>query len=166
MSNPSLEGLVNKDKYQVFVFSSPSPIPLSFARHTWLVVNKIGVLDRYEVFHFKNSKGLCANSLNTGYLYKNYYSPFQGIGMFFLSKKRFFWHARLECEVNCSPEIMQKLIGTIENSMVNYPYINQYFPLGPNSNTYPVWILSQFPEIKFSLPANAIGKNFTFQKSS
>ena len=31
--------LVKNDMYQVFLFSSPVPIPFFFARHCWFVIN-------------------------------------------------------------------------------------------------------------------------------
>ena len=53
-SNSPFEGLIKKDKYQVFVFANPAPIPISFARHPWFVLNKKGIISRWEVLHFKN----------------------------------------------------------------------------------------------------------------
>lgn len=160
MNNTNLENLVDKSKYQVFVLSSPSPIPLSFARHTWFVVNKMGILDRYEIFHLKNSKGTRTDCISNGYLYKNYYPPFQGIGIFFSNRKKFFWKARLEYKLEDNQDTVKKLITEIENSLLDYPYKDQYYGLGPNSNSYPMWILNKFPEIKVKLPYNAVGRNF------
>ena len=37
-----LEKLLNKDKYQVFLFTCPAIMPFSFAVHPWLVVNNKG----------------------------------------------------------------------------------------------------------------------------
>lgn len=159
MNNTNLEKLVEKNKYQVFVLSSPSPIPLSFARHTWFVTNKLGVLDRYEIFHKKDAKSSNPEYVNNGYLYKNYFTPFQGIEMFFYNEKN-FWGARLECELVSEQDLIKKVIEAIENSFTNYPYTNKYNLLGPNSNSYPMWILNKFPEIKVKLPYNAVGRNF------
>lgn len=159
MTYNDLEKLVDENKYQVFILSSPSPIPLSFARHTWFVTNKLGVLDRYEIFHKKDAKSSNPECVKNGYLYKNYFAPFQGIEMFFYNEKK-FWNAHFECDLEGDQNLIKKVIETIEDSFVNYPYANKYNLLGPNSNSYPVWILNKFPELKVRLPRNAIGKNF------
>jgi hypothetical protein len=159
MKNVNLESLIDKNSYQVFVLSSPSPIPLSFARHTWFVVNKMGTLDRYEIFHKKDAKSPNPECINNGYMYKNYFPPFQGIEMFFYNETK-FWNARLEFELAGEQDLIKKVIEVIENSFTNYPYTNKYNLLGPNSNSYPMWILNKFPEIKVRLPHNAIGRNF------
>jgi hypothetical protein len=155
----NLENLIDKSKYQVFVLSSPSHVPLCFARHTWFVVNKMGTLDRYEVFHKKGAQSSNPKYANSGYMYKNYFPPFQGIEMFFHDETR-FWNARLECELEGEQDLIKKVIEAIENSFNNYPYTNKYNLLGPNSNSYPMWILNKFPEIKVRLPNNAVGRNF------
>ncbi len=155
----NFEHLIDKNKYQVFIFSSPSPIPLCFARHTWFVVNKMGALDRYEIFHKKDAKSPNPACTNNGYLYKNYFAPFQGIEMFFYDEQR-FWDAHFECELKGDQDLIKSIVATIEDSFATYPYTNKYNLLGPNSNSYPIWILNKFPEIKVRLPYNAIGKNF------
>ena len=58
--------------------------------------------------HKKNAKSPNPECVNNGYLYKNYYTPFQGIGIFFSSRKRFFWRARLECEIVGEKDLIEK----------------------------------------------------------
>jgi len=48
--------LVNKEIYQVFLFSSKCPFPFPFARHYWFVENQKGNLRRIEVFNTLNKK--------------------------------------------------------------------------------------------------------------
>ncbi len=52
------------------------------------------------------------------------------------------------------------LIDLIESSFEEYPSVETYSLLGPNSNTYTQWVLDQFPETKMQLPWNAVGKKY------
>lgn len=70
------EKLINKDKYQVFLFCCPTWIPSNFARHPWFVINKKGKISRYEVGYLKNK-----NYFESKHFYKDFLPPFQGIGI-------------------------------------------------------------------------------------
>lgn len=48
--------LVNNDKYAVYLLSSRAYIPFGFARYPWFVLNKNGVLSRWEIRHYKKYK--------------------------------------------------------------------------------------------------------------
>lgn len=150
-----LENLVNKEKYQVFVLACPAYIPFNFVRHTWFVLNKKGLISRWEVRHYKN-----ISLKDFGHIHLNEQPPFLGINVSFFIKKH-FWKAELlgyiEGEEN-SPA--QRAIGLIENSEKNYPYSSQYSFLGPNCNTYIQWILNKFPEFNIKLSWNFMGKEF------
>lgn len=150
-----LEDLVKKDKYQVFVLSCPASIPFSVFRHLWIVINKKGKLERYEVRHFKNQ------NTNLGYLHINDQSPFSGIYKFLFIKKHFFWKPTLLKQAEGDENSLAfKIIDFVEKSEKNYTYLNTYFPTGPNSNTYVSWILKNFPEFELKLDWFYIGKNY------
>ena|SRR6185437_1902836 len=151
-----LEQFLNKDKYQVLLFTCPATVPFIFARHPWLVVNNRGVVSRWEVFwEPRRSK------TSWGHLHKDFYPPTQGIEMFFFSSNFFFGQGTMHGYVEGGEgSVAQKMAEVIESSPQTYPYCNQYALKGPNSNTYVQWVLSQFPESGLKLPWNAFGKNF------
>ncbi|KKT21937.1 MAG: hypothetical protein UW07_C0051G0001, partial [Candidatus Nomurabacteria bacterium GW2011_GWF2_43_8] len=72
MNNKELEKLIDKDKYQVFLYACPANVPLNFASHPWFVVNKLGSVSRWEVL-FRNTP----HSTKWGHLYMNFFPPFQ-----------------------------------------------------------------------------------------
>ncbi|MFA6523897.1 MAG: hypothetical protein WC264_01435 [Candidatus Paceibacterota bacterium] len=114
MSDEIGENLIKKDKYQVFLFASPASFPISFAKHSWFVLNKKGVISRWEVMHFKNKF-----NKDFKYLHLNNRAPFLGIGLIWPISK-FFWKAKLlgyiEGEENST---VKKMIEFIENSEKN-----------------------------------------------
>jgi len=155
----NFEDLIKKDKYQVFVCACPAYFPFNLAKHPWFVLNKKGLISRWEVRHYKNEM-----NKNSKYLYFNVQPPFQGINLSFFIKK-YFWKTELlgliEGEEN---SITQKIIEFIESSKENYPYCNQYSFFGPNSNTYIQWVLDNFPEFPVKLSWRFFGKNFKIKK--
>lgn len=157
--NKDFQNLINKDKYQIFVFISPASFPISFAIHPWFVLNKKGEISRWEVMHYKNKL-----NKDFGYLHLNNRAPFLGIGLIWLVGK-FFWKPELlgyiEGDENSTA---QKTIDFIENSKNAYLYLHKYSFLGPNSNTYLQWILNKFPEFKIKLSWRFIGKNFKIKE--
>lgn len=143
------DNLIDKDKYQVFVFCCPAYFPFNFFRHPWFVINKKGEISRYEIRDTFNKK-------NHSYLLINNQPPFEGITKtFFVDKK---WDATLLGSVE--GDIAQKIIMTIEYTPSEYPYCNNYSGVGPNSNTYLRWVLNKFPEFKIHLSWRFIGKDF------
>ena len=150
-NNQKFEDLINKDKYQIFVFCCPSFIPVNFARHPWFVINKRGEIHRYEIGDIK---------IGDSYIHKDIFPPFQGTEYTRLIKNH-FWKAELlgflEGDENSTAF---KAIEFIEDSSNTYPYCNKYRILGPNSNTYLKNILNKFPEFGIRLSWRFIGKEF------
>jgi hypothetical protein len=156
MNAEKFEKLIDKNKFQVFVFISPAWLPICFADHSWLVVNRMGNISRWEVL-FQNKR---KDGTDFGHLHKNFFLPWQGIEIIPLFKK-ILWPSKLLIILDNfnNPEV-EKLVNIVENSGRIYPYWNKYFLTGPNSNTYVQWILNRFPELKIKLPWNAFGKNY------
>lgn len=143
------ENLINKDKYQVFIFCCPAHFPFNYFRHPWFVLNKKGEISRWEIKYIINKK-------NNSYLFINNQSPFEGIEKtFFVNKK---WDASLLGSVE--DDMAAKVIDFIEDSPKNYPYCKRYSYVGPNSNTYIQRVLSKFPEFNIKLSNRFIGKDF------
>lgn len=148
--------LIDNDKYQVFLMTCPLHFPLIFLSHNWLVINKKGVLERWETGYRKN-----IGEENWNYLRKNVLgcSPFDGIHIFPGNKSR--WKGEIIGFTSGDEESLARgMIDFIEDSPNSYTYSDKYSFLGPNSNTYPQWVLNHFPEFKVLLPVNAIGKNY------
>lgn len=58
-------------------------------------------------------------------------------------------------------EAAEKLVPEIALAVASYPYPNQYsYWPGPNSNTFTAYLGRQIPELKLTLPSNAIGKDY------
>jgi hypothetical protein len=143
------EDLINKDKYQVFVFYCPAYFPFNYFRHPWFVLNKKGEISRWEIRHYINKKIL-------SYLFVDYQTPFEGTNMTYLINKK--WDASLLGSVE--DDMAAKVIDFIEDSPKNYPYCKKYSYIGPNSNTYIQRVLSKFPEFNIKLSNRFIGKDF------
>ncbi len=154
------ESLLDKEKYQVFLFVCPASMPIYFtgARHSWLVVNKRGVVSRWEVF-WRPTRG----EESWGYLHKDFHTPTQGIEKFFFLKKPFWGPGKLVGYVEGDEQsVAGQMANFIEASPKTYPYRDTYTLTGPNSNTYAQWVLNKFPQSGLRLPWNCFGKNYTF----
>lgn len=153
--NLVMEKRINKDKYQVFLFTCPANLPFSFGRHPWFVVNMKGDISRWEVL-WENEA--CPDSW--GHLHRNMFPPFKGIGILPFYYK-ILWPGKylghIEGDEN---SVAKRMADFILNSPKNYPLCNNYRLSGPNSNTYGQWILNRFPEFKAKLQVNAIGKKY------
>lgn len=79
MNEEEFSKLINKKKYQVFLFSSPVPIPLNFAIHTWFVINLKGKIHRWEFGSFKGS----SHENGIGVL-KDFLKPTDGMNFYLL----------------------------------------------------------------------------------
>lgn len=142
-----MKHLINKNKYQVFFLFCKARFPFSFALHTWIVINEKGKLTRYEVAHFKQKN----------HLIKNNWKPFLGVNKFFFYNGLF---SKTHLLYYFEDSIGKKFVDIIKKSENNYPYLNKYSLLGPNSNTYTQWVMNQLPNLKLHLPKNAYGKNY------
>jgi len=157
MDDAGFRTLVKTDLYQVFLFTCPASLPISFAAHPWFVVNKKGALSRWEIF-WKQEKEWRAR---WGYLHGDFYPPFQGIPIFYPSE-RFHWqrlHLRGMVEGSEGSDA-QRMADLIEASPQNYPYRDEYSFFGPNSNTYAQWAIDHSPGCGLELPWNAFGKGY------
>jgi len=155
MTSEEFDKLIDKNKYQVFVFTCRAVLPFFFARHPWFVINKKGMISRWDVNFRKNR---CKTAWN--HLHKNLLPPTQGIAVIpYLDK--IFWKSKLlDYKEGQENSVISKAVNFIENSNNSYPYCNEYRLLGPNSNTYAQWVLNKFPELNIKLPWNSIGKNY------
>lgn len=162
MPQKSFRELINKNLYQVFLFTCRAGLPFSLSSHPWFVCSKKGELSRWEILFRKNQCPTC-----WGHLHLNYLPPASGIEvspitlkiMPFLSKPH--WQGeivgRFEGGDNSTTP---KMIEFIENSPDTYPFCNKYSFFGPNSNTYAEWVIRHFPESNFKLPKNSFGRYY------
>jgi hypothetical protein len=145
---------VDNSKYQVFIYGSRTHLPLFFAWHSWVVINKKGSVARWEVLYKKNKER------SLGYLHIDDEPPFLGLSIFPLLRK-FFRKAKLLGFIEGdSGSLAESVVSFVENSKTTYPYLHRYFLIGPNSNTYTEWILHKFPQWPLKLPWNFIGKDY------
>lgn len=130
----------------------PAHFPFCFAEHTWIVTNRKGKMNRWEVLHRLNHK-----KNNWGYIHKDDLPVFSGITIFPYINK-FYWPSSIVKVVNESKKYdLCAIFDFIEQSPYNYTNKNHYSLIGPNSNTYTNWILRNFSKISVTLPINAIG---------
>jgi Protein of unknown function (DUF3750) len=155
MTSQECEKLIDKNKYQVFICTSFCSFPFNFALHPWFVINKKGVISRWDVIDWKN-----INDTSCKHLHKNFLPPWKGLWMVRYVVKISHKASLFSIIEGDENSIARKMADFIENSPKIYPYCNKYHFVGPNSNTYVQWILNQFPELKIKLPWNCFGKNF------
>lgn len=157
MKLPLSENLIEDDKYQVLVCSSPANIIVGFAAHTWFVVNRKGTIARWEMLFDKKDR-----EQSVGYLNKDYFDPFTGIEVL-PGWRKYMWKGSVRGVVSGGEDSAAgKMINVIENSFKAYPFVEKYSLLSANSNTYTQWVLDQFPDVDIELPWNAIGKKFKY----
>lgn len=150
------QDLINPNTYQVFLFTCPAGLPISLARHPWFLINKKGVLSRYELF-WRPQKW----EQRWGHIHRDFYTPYSGIAIYPFTEK-FLWksitlHGHVEGDEN---SLAYEMITHIEASVSEYPFAFTYSFTGPNSNTYAQWILNQFPDCNMQLPWNCFGKDW------
>ncbi len=120
------------------------------------MTNKRGKVERWEVWQNKNS-----NRTSWEYVHKNLSEPSIGINKY--SWKSF---PRNKSKIigyfyGGKNSLAEKIIEFVEKNAKNYPFKSKYkIYSGPNSNTFPQWIINKFPKTKWKLPWNAFGKNF------
>ncbi|MBI5457830.1 DUF3750 domain-containing protein [Candidatus Kaiserbacteria bacterium] len=155
MQAAQLDGLLDKDKCQVFLFTCPATLPFSFSPHPWFIVNQKGTISRWEIFWWPEKQW----NLRWGHLHKDFYQPLEGIPLlFFLPRLLWPQHRLLGYIEGGDDSIAARMADTIMNSFRTYPYCHQYLLRGPNSNSYVQWVLDKFPDSGLRLPWNAFGK--------
>lgn len=146
------------ETYSVELWQTKMPWPLSLAVHTWFVIEKFGVRDRYEVWAtFGKFTGSTVR--------KNAVLPQQGFRRSFFDDPI---KPRKLTVAHCCGSItgregsdVEKLYTSICQSPENYPWLTRYrlWP-GPNSNTYTAYFLKKYPQLTLKLPYTAVGKNW------
>lgn len=158
---PLSKDLIDYNKCQILVCSSPANIMVGFARHTWFLINRKGKINRWEVLHFKKTRGF-----SDGYIHKDHFDCFEGIELW-PHYSRYHWKGTvLGIITGDEQSLAATMANFIENSFETYPAKETYSLLGPNSNTYTQWVLDHFPETNIHLPWNAIGKRYALKKPS
>lgn len=155
-----IKNLIDNNKYQVFLMTCHCNLPAAFASHNWFAINKKGIIERWESGYTEDY-----GEQSWGYLRKNtmHCTPFDGITIIPMMGKFFRWKGKLIGFIEeDSNSLAKRMIDFIENSPNTYPYPSKFSLFGPNSNTYPQWILDHFPDSGLSLPWNAVGKNYKF----
>jgi hypothetical protein len=160
-----VEGLIDKDKYQVFLLVCPATLPFSFAVHPWFALNRKGIISWYGIGWRKARTGdevFWEHSCKEcrGHLHVDTKHIGEGIAMFpFVSWP--LWPGRVLGFIEGGEgSLASEMLECVEQSIVAYPYTQTYRLRGPNSNTYVQWVLDQFPESGLRLPWNAFGKNY------
>lgn len=147
---------VKKDRYQVFLFTSPLPFPFNAWVHAWIVCNEKGKITRYEVMNFRNKI-----DKEKGYLQVNMFEPWKGMYVFgLLGGPK--WKGKLVEVIEGDKNSTAARIGKfMRENLMKYPYkdVYHYVP-GPNSNTFIQSLLNRFPDCEFKLPRNAPGKGY------
>ncbi len=147
--------ILDNSKYQVFICASHAHIPFSLAMHSWIVINKKGTLERWEVLFTAKD-----DATSWGHLHKDPLPPFQGISILPFIKK-YFWKSMLLGYIEGEEgSYVNRIIHFIEQSKDTYPYRYYYMMTGPNSNTFVEWVLDAFPEFNLKLPMEFIGKQY------
>lgn len=154
MDQQEFNNMIQDTDYHFFVFSCPAIVPFHFALHTWVVlVYPDGKIIRWDLCHFKNKK-----NPSLGYLHENFLPAWKGISKYFWRNKEYYESNLLyHCSGNWD-SLSYKIVSFMEDIDDQYPYKGAYRLVWHNSNYFTQWILHQFPEIKFELPRNAVGK--------
>ncbi len=118
-----------------------------FADHTWIAIKPKGAAyyTRYEVMGFylrRNSSAIRVSETET---------PDQ---RWYGSEPKLLRDLR-------GPEA-EAVVAAVPKAVESYPYPNTYvvWP-GPNSNTFIAHIAREIPDLRLTMPGNAIGKDFT-----
>ncbi len=155
MNKIELSKLVDNNKYQVFLFSSPVPIPLNIFVHTWFVINFKGKIRRWEFGRFRGSP----YKNGVGVL-KNFFEETEGMNIYFWKRNPRFNSKLVDFIEGDDNSVANALAKYIEEYSNTYPLKTKYSMTGPNSNSFMQWILNKFPKVNMKLPRNAIGKGY------
>ena len=117
-----------------------------FAVHTWIAVKPQNAPNYtvYEVVGFRVKRGLPALTISEQ-----------------VHPDRYWYGAKPELIYNQQGKKASELIPKIEDAVNRYPWKNNYrvFP-GPNSNTFPAWVIKEVDGLNASLPLKAIGSGY------
>ena len=116
-----------------------------FAVHTWIAVKPRDAerYTRYEVMGWGVDRGTPAVRVNR------------------MGPDNYWFGARPDVLADHRGAGVDEMIAKIEAAVRAYPYPTSYrtWP-GPNSNTFTAYVARAVPELRLSLPATAIGKDF------
>lgn len=152
--------LLKNNQYQVFFFTSPLPFPFIFLKHSWIVMNFKGKIERWDVWEWKNR-----GKNNLGHLSLNLYPPTLGTSIFYgrsSSPKKLRYNSKLIGIISGNRgSKTEKIMRRIRNNIKNYKFKDTFnmFP-GPNCNTFTQWILNSFSKSNIRLSWTAIGKDY------
>lgn len=154
MNQKEFQNIIQDTDYHFFVFSCPAIVPFHLAIHTWIVIKYPNwKIARRDLCHFKNQE-----DPSLGYLHKNFLPAWKGLSKYFWESNAYHKSTLL---YHCSGNWMSlsyKIISFIEEYGEAYPHKWEYRLVWHNSNYFTQWIVKHFPEMKFALPRNAIGK--------
>ena len=153
MKEKDFNKLIKKNKYQVFLFSSPIPFPLNFAQHTWFVINLKGKIHRWEFGKFRGSP----HKNNIGVL-KDFFNPTKGMNTYLWKDNPRFKSKLIKQIEGGENSIAKQMALFIEKNSNKYPLKKVYSLTKANSNSFIKWIINKFPKSNFKLPFNAFGK--------
>lgn len=142
---------------RVFLLDSRLPFPIAFARHAWFVIQRGEELHRWEFGKFQLGRQPGGFGLH-----HNILPPFAGLVRRVGAGAQGKRHPAVLRAFAERPDTAQALAHFIETRSREYPGLQRYHYLGPNSNTYVQWVLNQFPELDWQLPWNAFGKGYRF----
>lgn len=122
-----------------------------FSRHTWIATKEKDA-ETYLVFHVL--------------LWGVYFGADGVVVVQEDLPDRFWYGAKPEIIFSASGAEAEKIIPQIYAATESYPYQKSYraYP-GPNSNTFVSHVIRSIPDIKISLPNNAIGKDWLCDKN-
>ena len=175
MDEKEFKKLVKKNKYQIFLFSCPAPIPINFAIHCWFVTNYKGKVKRWdlldsthlartqkETYHedFLKGKKVKILSKRSGCVYQDILPPTPGVNKYYWKPRPLSKGSLKKVIEGDDKSLAYKMISFIEKNAFKYKYKDTYNSLGPNSNTFIQWIIDKFLESGFELGWRAIGKNY------
>lgn len=159
MDREEFESLIDKNKHQFFIFGSMTNLFAFFSKHTWIVTNRKGEIDRWDVWHKKER---CKTS--KGFVHKNFYPPWKGTSFLptsISSKTKLRTKAKVIAKLEGDDKSMaKKMIEFVHENAWEYPLFDRFSLIGPNCNSFTGWVLSKFPDSGIRLPISSIGRNY------
>ncbi len=159
ITDDSLHQLLDENRQQVFLLTSPIPYPFTFAVHAWFVTHQNGEVHRYEFGKFGGSPH--PNGIG---LLKDFFKPTIGMNRFWWQSRSRYPSKLIDMISGDEKSVAARMISFLEEHSEKYPYKERYNYLGPNSNTYAGWVLKHFPDSGLKLPISAVGRNFPARK--